>query len=199
MAIKPLLEERELLAKIAAGDERAFKELFDGYYNHLGEYVFKLTESIPTAQEIVQDTFVKVWLNREKLTDIKSFSNYIFILCRNHTYNTLRKTAADRTFLKALDQHLTEESKDNEQHSKFERYRLLIDAAVEKLPPQAQKVYLMSRDERLKHEEIGLALNISSETVKKHIQYAKKHILEDVRSHLDLAVVMVLATALILS
>lgn len=199
MAIKPILNELEILAKVAKGDERAFKKLFDGYYNHLGAYVFKLTESLPSAQEIVQDTFIKVWINREKLTSINNFSNYIFILCRNHAYNALKKSAADQAFLKGLDQHLIQETENEEYNSKFENYRELINAAIEKLPPQAQKVYLMSRDEKLKHHEIGLALNISSETVKKHIQYARKHILEDVKSHFDIAIIMVLASSLILS
>jgi len=198
MAIKPLPNEAVLLAKVAAGDERAFKVLFDGYYNVLGEYVFKLTNSLSGAQEIVQDTFIKIWLKRESLTEIKSFSNYIFILCRNQTYNELRKKASERNFLTQLDRHLNEENNALVLDDLTDNYRELIDAAVDKLPPQAQKVYLLSRDERMKYEEIAAALNISPETVKKHIQYAKRFITDEVKSKMHVAVIMVLLSPLLI-
>ncbi|WP_431292936.1 RNA polymerase sigma factor [Pedobacter sp. P26] len=60
LALKPLFNEQELLAKIAEGDERAFTELFEGYYGALGEFVYKITESKAVTQEIVQDAFIKI-------------------------------------------------------------------------------------------------------------------------------------------
>ncbi len=193
------MNERELLTKVAGGDERAFKELFNGYYNTLGEYVFNLTESLLVTQEIVQDTFIKVWLKREELTAINNFSYYIFILCRNRAYNELRKKATERNLLKKLDVHLQQQETDHNQDVSPEIYREMINAAVDKLPPQAQKVYLMSRDERLKYEEIARKLNISAETVKKHIQYANKFITDEVKTHMNIAVITVLLTPLIFS
>lgn len=199
MAIKPLENEPELLAKIAKGDERAFKELFEGYYHNLGRYVFNLTGSIAVAEEIVQDTFIKVWLKREFLIEIKNFSNYLFILCRNHTYNELQKKATERNFIDRLNQRNIALEINDAPDTLSEKYRELVDEAIEKLPPQAQKVYLMSRDERMKYEEIARTLNISPVTVKKHIQYANKFIAADLGPKVNLAIVGVLISPLILS
>ncbi|SDJ51472.1 RNA polymerase sigma-70 factor, ECF subfamily [Pedobacter sp. ok626] len=199
MTIKPIPEERELLAKIASGDEHAFRVLFESYYHNLGKYVYQLTGSIAVAEEIVQDTFIKVWLKREFLVEVKNFSNYLFILCRNHTYNEMQKKATERNFIDRLSHRINDQQNNENPDTLSERYRELVEQAIEKLPPQAQKVYLMSRDERMKYEEIAQALKISPVTVKKHIQYANKFIAAELSSKLNLAIVGVLMTTLILS
>jgi RNA polymerase sigma-70 factor (ECF subfamily) len=185
-----------LLAEVAVGNERAFKVLFDGYYNALGEYIYQLTESRDLAQEIVQDCFLKVWVKRSELSGIQNFSNYLFILCRNQAYNALRKKANERNVLQVFGQMMEGDLSGEGEQSAAE-YRRLLDAAIDKLPPQAQKVYLLSRDKRLKYEEIARLLDISSETVKKHIQYANKFIRDDLRGHMNLAVLTVLLTPLL--
>lgn len=198
MALKPLDNEQELLARIAKGDERAFTELFEGYYSALGEFVFKLTESLPITQEIVQDAFIKIWLKRETLMEIKSFSSYLFIVCRNQTYNQLRKIAGDRSFNLPLEQHFNESIDIEEEIAPVDHYRSLIDASIDKLPEQAKRVYLLSRHQRLKHDEIAKKLNISPETVKKHIQYAVGFIKKDLNSKIDIGVLAILTSSLII-
>lgn len=193
MAIKPLVNERELLAKIAAGDEHAFTILFDGYYNTLGEYLYKLTESLVITQEIIQDAFIKIWLKRGELLKVKNFSSYIFIICRNQAYNELRKKAMERNVLQSFGKMMASQTE-----AAGDTYRELIDTAVDKLPTQAQKVYLMSRDERLKHEEIGFILGISAETVKKHIQYANKFITDEIRSNMNIVASIAIFTLILL-
>lgn len=199
MAIKPIPDERELLARIAKGDERAFKTLFEGYYHNLGKYVFQLTGSVSVAEEIVQDAFIKVWLKKEYLVEVKNFSNYLFILCRNHTYNEMQKKATERNFIDRLSLRITDQHNNENPDTLSEKYRELVEEAIEKLPPQAQKVYLMSRDERMKYEEIAQALQISPVTVKKHIQYANKFIAAELSPKLNLAIVAVLMSPLIIS
>lgn len=198
LALKPLFNEQELLAKIAKGDERAFTELFEGYYGALGEFVYKITESKAVTQEIVQDAFIKIWLRRETLVDIKSFSNYLFIICRNQTYNQLRKIALERNFNLPIEQHINRDFDIQEELVQVDHYRVLIDSSIDKLPEQAKRVYLLSRHERLKHEEIAKKLNISSETVKKHIQYAVNFIKKDLDSKIDIVILMILMNYLMI-
>jgi RNA polymerase sigma-70 factor (family 1) len=191
--------EHNLLCRTADGDERAFRHIFDQYHGMLGEFVFKITGSLQRSEEIVQDVFVKVWQNRIELKNIRNFKGYIFILCRNHTYNELKKKAVERKILVFMEHHEVENTPEAYQHDSVEMYRQLIDQAVDKLPKQAQKVYLLSRDERLKYDEIAALLGISSETVKKHIQYAKKFITSEVSSQINSSVLLVLMTSLILN
>ena len=80
---------------MAKGNEKAFVELFYAYHNRLGEYVLMLTASEEVAQEIVQDIFVKIWMDRHNLAALGNFSSWLFILTRNYTLNYIRKESSE--------------------------------------------------------------------------------------------------------
>ncbi|WP_316818136.1 RNA polymerase sigma-70 factor [Pedobacter nyackensis] len=198
MAVKPLENEDYVLKKIAEGDERSFAELFHWYSKPLAEFVYKLTDSMDLTEEIIQDSFIKIWLRRETLTDIKNFSGYLYILCRNETLLVLKKIAAKHVSHAAFEKEVINELELEELANPADEYRKLIEIAVNKLPEQQQKVYKMSRYERLKHEEIAKALNLSPETVKKHIQLAVQFIRKDVSGGADLSIILILTSTVIL-
>ncbi|WP_017260120.1 RNA polymerase sigma factor [Pedobacter arcticus] len=197
MAISPLSNETELLLKISKGDKRGFTILFEGYYKSLASYVFKLTESMELTEEIVQDVFIKVWVKRETLPEIRSFSNYLFILSKNKTLNHLRKQARYSAHFQSLEKELETDVRIEEENDLYEDFRLLIDNAIERLPLQQKRVYQLSRFERLKYKEIALQLNLSVETVKKHMYLATKTIKEHVYNHMDEVVTYILLFAII--
>lgn len=197
MALRPVKHEARLLALVAKGDQRAFTELFDAYYKQLGEYVYKLTESIEVTEEIVQDVFIKIWLKKEILTNLDNFSYYLFILSKNQTLNHLRKKANDKARQLEWLKQFEEEAYVQDDYAVIEEYRVLMDKAIEKLPPQQQKAYKLSREGRLKHEEIAKIMGVSPETVKKHIKLALRFIKNELSSPNDAVVVLVLSTPLI--
>ena len=198
MAIKPLANEKEVLARIAKGDERAFTELFQWYYKPLGEFVFKLVDSLDITQEIIQDSFVKVWLRRETLIAIDNFSGYLFILCRNHAFSVMKKVAADKLSKQTIEQFITNELEESEYDNPADYFRELIENAVAKLPVKQKQVYKLSRYDRLKHDEIAHQLDLSPETVKKHIQLAVKFIHAEVNNHMNAGIAVVFTTAYLL-
>ena len=195
MALKPVKNEANLLALVAKGNQRAFTELFDAYYKQLGEYIYKLTDSIEVTEEIVQDVFIKVWLKKETLPELDNFCYYLFILSRNQALNHLRKEANDKVRQLEWSKQWDEDYLPDD-CSVSEQYRQLLDTAVEKLPPQQKKVYKLSREQRLKHEEIAKILNISPETVKKHIKLALRFIKSEVSSQSDIVIISILVTPL---
>jgi RNA polymerase sigma-70 factor (ECF subfamily) len=176
LSIRPIPNENEILSKIASGDTRAFTFLFDAYYKHLGQFVFRLTESIEAAEEIVQDVFVKIWSKRQDLPRIDSFNEYLFIVTRNRTYRFLREKAKAHLRQQEWEKQYQEELCLPDVLSPQDELCLRIDKLIQQLPPQQRKVYELSRIDRLKHSEIAKALNISPETVKKHIMSANKFI-----------------------
>jgi RNA polymerase sigma-70 factor (family 1) len=165
-----------LLARIAAGDEKAFAELFNAHHNEVAEYVLMVVSSPELTAEIVQDVFMKLWTNRQELVHIDNFTCYLFIITRNYTLNCLKKMARDRRKEAQYKQHLSDAAGAADPHASTQEYLSLIDQAVARLSPQQQKVYLLSRQEGLKYAEIADRMGISRETVKKYIQLALKTI-----------------------
>jgi len=175
LPIRPLHNEIEILSKVALGDARAFTCLFDAYYKQLGQYVYRLTESVEAAEEIVQDVFVKIWSRRQDLAGMDSFTNYLFIITRNRTYRFLKEKAS--AYLRQQEWEKQYQQELNlPVDTTWEHVSLMIDNLIEKLPPQQRRVYELSRIEHFKHNEIAKILSISPETVKKHIMSANKFI-----------------------
>jgi RNA polymerase sigma-70 factor (ECF subfamily) len=137
------------------------------------------------AEDIVQDVFVKIWEKKEDLAAVERFDSYMYVLARNHALNTLKKLAYDRAknleaarSIKTLyhANELTETSSD---------YYSLLDQAVDELPPQQQKVYILSRHKRLKYNEIAQQMQLSSETVKKYLKLATRSITSYLRTNTE--------------
>lgn len=164
-----------MLQAIAQNDERAFNSLFYEYHQQLGAFVFSITRSKELTEEIIQDVFVKLWENRKELPAIKNFSAWLFIITRNHTLNAIKKLVQEREKQAALAQHLAL-SDENEAVPEDNRYALL-DNAVDQLPQQQKKVYLL-RQQGLKNADVAFHLDISVNSVKKYQQWAMQTIVK---------------------
>lgn len=172
MSANTLHNERELLLAMAKGDEKAFRQLFNHYWQHIYSVAFVFTKSIVLSEEIVQDVFLKVWLKRELLVPVKNFKGYLFTVARNHIYNELRKKSSERSFAKHLEEYFTEISSLPEQQLFLKETQSLIDEAVAQLPSQQRTVYELSRKDGLDHSQIADKLGISKLTVKSHMNKA---------------------------
>ena len=182
--------EKLLLLKVAAGDESAFAQLFQIYYNHLGDFIMRITESEPLTQEIVQDVFLKVWLNRMSLSEITCFKAYLLVVARNHAFNCLKQIAREQSrkkeWVNAVLYHAVISADDNNDIDTC----MLIDEAVELLPSQQKKVYSLSRTKGIRQQEIARQLNISHQTVKKHMALALRFLKNHLRSRINLIMIL---------
>jgi RNA polymerase sigma-70 factor (family 1) len=197
LAIRPIHNEKALLDKCALGDEAAFEELFHAYHQPLAEWVLQVTDSLAWTEDIVQDVFIKVWMKRGELPGVQSFTDWLFILSRNYTLNGLRKRANQRT--RDLNWSLqAAETPDTEEAEWGQHYRALVAQAVDRLPPQQQKVWKLSREEQLTYVQIARELDVAPSTVKSHMQAALASVKEYVRGRIDPAILVILLTPLVL-
>ncbi|RYU91592.1 sigma-70 family RNA polymerase sigma factor [Mucilaginibacter terrigena] len=184
--------EKELLLKVACGDEHAFSELFNIHHQLLGTHIYRITDSVELAEEIVQDVFLKIWMSRETLTAVQNFKAYLFVISKNHALNCLRKLAKERIHQKTIEDNVVALA--YEDNAGTDGYYGLLDQAIDHLPPQQQKVYLLSRHSRLKYDEIANQMGLSRETVKKYLQGATHSITSFVQSNIDISAMIILAS-----
>jgi RNA polymerase sigma-70 factor (family 1) len=183
--------ENDLLLRVADGDEQAFSELFNTHHQLLGTHIYRITGSAELAEEVVQDVFLKIWLSRESLAAVQHFRAYLFVISKNHALNCLRKLAKERLRQKTIEENaMVLLPEDN---SGLDAYYSLLDEAIDHLPPQQQKVYLLSRHKRLKYDEIASQMGLSRETVKKYLQASTHSITNFVQSNMDMSAVIALA------
>lgn len=193
MAIKPIHNEPELLDKIAKDDDKAFAALFYAYHNQVGAFILPLVDSMELTEEIVQDVFMKIWLNRKMLPSVRSFTSYLFILSRNYTLNCIRKMVKDHQSQQQYDKMLLSIDSGYVVADEIEAdVQVVIDRAVAQLPPQQQRVFRL-RQSGLKNPEIARQMNISPDSVKKYQQWAMKAISEFVKANAALSGILVIS------
>jgi RNA polymerase sigma-70 factor (ECF subfamily) len=175
--------EYELLLQAAQGDEKAFRLLFDHYWNNIYSVALTLTKSPTLSEEIVQDVFLKIWLKREQLPSVEKFDSFLFTVAKNHIYNELRKKTIEQPFVEHLEQHFLESSALPEQMMLLKETKQLIDRAVQQLPDQQRLVFELSRNEGLDYNTIADQLGISRSTVKNHMTKALQFLRQYLNVH----------------
>lgn len=182
--------EKELLRRIKSGDEKAFEQLFKSYYAMLCVYAYELVRSHDLAEEVVQETLIRIWENRNRLTIRSSIKSYLYQSVHNHCINTLKhlQVVKNKSYRYTEDVKRTAETNNPPYDGQAPPSTLFYDGiendlkgAIQTLPEQCQRIFLMSRFEKRSHQEIANALNISVNTVKTQIRRALeklKHILE---------------------
>jgi RNA polymerase sigma-70 factor (ECF subfamily) len=186
---------RELIIGIRGNDLNCFEKLFLTYRVKLFNFSYRYLRCREDAEEIVQDTFVKIWENRATLNEELSFSSYLFTIAKNLIINKVRRKVAEPRLFDTVAEHSAQaESTENEVI--FRDYTTVAERAIQNLPAQRQLVYNLSRKDGLTYEEIGIRLGISDRTVEAHLRKALKSIREFLYLHTGLAPIMLILITL---
>jgi RNA polymerase sigma-70 factor (family 1) len=167
------LSDEELVALIAENNNRAFRALYDRYWDRMLIRAYTLLQSHDLAEEVVQDAFISFWKRRHTITLKYSFHTYIASVVK---YEVMTKLAArakqpaymeDITFANPAD-HSTQQWLD------FDELKARYENTMHSLPDKCRLVFKLSREEGLTAKQISDTLNISHKTVEAHITKAIK-------------------------
>ena len=167
--------EKEILIKIAEGDQKAFGLLFRHYKAGIYTTAFRLTHSATLSEEIVQDIFLKVWVKRSGLDQIENFRAYLFTIAQNTIYSAMRKGYKQK-FLRQEDPAVIATLPTPEEEPKNRDYEQLLQEAVNRLPAKQKKTYVLIKEEGMKREQAADILHVSAETVKSNLEQAIRNI-----------------------
>lgn len=171
-----LYTELDLFRRIGNGDEQAFVELFHLYAPKLTAFALRITQDQDAAHDIVQETFLQIWLGREKLGEVEHPAGWLFTIGSRQAYKQLRNRMVRENPLLATE--LGEAPTDK---IGLQELKALIHEAVEGLSEQRKKIYRLSRNQGLTIPEISARLGLSQSTVKNTLVSA----LKQVREHLN--------------
>jgi RNA polymerase sigma-70 factor (family 1) len=166
----------EVLQEFADGKPEAFLLVFQTYSSKLYTFAFKITRSRELAEEVVQDVFLNVWLNREKLRDVRNLDAYLNRVTRNLSLNVLRDLAKEKLLTRDIvaDEHFEDDS--TQQALNHKDLVGLVHLAIAQLPAQQQRVYQLCHAEGLSYEQAAQALNVAPSTIHSHMKSALKSI-----------------------
>lgn len=184
-------KERTLLTAIAGGDTAAFGELFHAWRDKLYFYLLRICQSAETAEDQVQDIFIKIWNNRQKLGEIDDFGAWLFHIARNHAISGMRRMALENGVMRTIRQEAATAGQPVDEELLFKQIREKLKAIIDALPERQRLVYQLSREQGLKQEEIARQLDITVSTVQNHMTLALKTIRERLLAWYPSAMVLV--------
>jgi RNA polymerase sigma-70 factor (family 1) len=169
-------EELKYLEDLKSGHRYAFDFIYARYSKMLLPKMQRMVKLNEVVDELMQDVFLKVWINREEIDLNKSFKGWIFTIAQNIIYGYYRRLALDVK----MQRHLLEtfaEFYDQTEDYIFNKERVdLLHQAIEKLPAQRKEIFKLCRIEGKSYQEAAEILSLSSSTVSNQLVSATKYI-----------------------
>ena len=176
-----------LVSRLRKGDERAFRTLYDTYHQRLYGFSLKFTHSSEDAQEVVQNTFLKLWEYRARLDPKRPLEPYLYQIAKNENLKYLQKVARNAPLREAAYQQMKSASSTVEQDVIFAEYEAIAERAVASLPPKRKLVYEMAHQQGKTVKEIAATMGISSQTVRTQLTQALQAIKVYLKQHADIS------------
>jgi len=186
-----LIDEKALLAKIAKGDQKAFRVIYERYSRRVFLFAMRILNSEVHAEEIMQEAMLKIWLMGEELCKITNFEAYLRVLTRNKSLNVLAKLELDLKTNRIHGEDWDELENITQEAILLKDTRKILEQGIEALPPQQKMVYMLHREKGLKYDQIAKQLNLSSSTVQTHMKLAIKFLRAYISKRTDLGIILI--------
>ena len=192
--LKPL-DDSQVVAAFLDGNRRAFDELVERYQNRLLNFVYRTTGDRERGEDLVQETFIRVYRHLHRFDQSKKFSTWVYTIASNLAKNELRNRSRNplvlfQTLLKnrEADQRPLEWEDNTYRPDDLFRKRALksqVDAAVDQLPEHHRTVFVLREMEGKTYEEIAEITDTNLGTVKSRLNRARNSFAKIISPLLD--------------
>lgn len=178
--------DNDLLQAMGNDDHEAFKVLFLRYYSKIKLFLTGFLKDENEAEDLTQDLFIKLWLNRNVLVQVNNLNAYLFRVAKNMVLNHLEQNRTKESYIaKSFSQPpLYEDIIEDNIYA--EELSHLIWHIIENMPRKRRQIFKMSRNEGLSNDEIANLLNLSKRTVENQITNALSEIKKIIYSSYNL-------------
>jgi RNA polymerase sigma-70 factor, ECF subfamily len=189
------LDDSGVVAAHLAGNRRAFGELVERYQNRLLNFIYRTTGDRERAEDLVQETFIRVYRHLHRFDQTKKFSTWIYTISSNLAKNELRNRSRNplvlfQTLMKnrqADERPLEWEDNTYRPDDLFRKRHLKsqVDAAVDQLPEHHRTVFILREMEGKTYEEIAEITSTNLGTVKSRLNRARNNFAQLIAPVLD--------------
>jgi len=178
--------DKELMELIQAGDERAFAVLVSRFQDRLLNFVGRIVTDRETAEELIQETFLRIFNQKQSYTPDYAVSTWIYTIALNLARSELRK----RKLRRYLSLDFIKEETDTElpAHSDLRSEVLapILEKAIEKLPEDYKTAFVLCDIQRLPYQQIAEILRVPVGTVKSRINRARSMLRDGLKPYKEI-------------
>ena len=159
--------ESLILLNIANGNELVYSRLVEKYWQKVLQHALSFVKSYPVAEELTQDVFLQIWQKREKLSEVKSFDNFLFIVSRNLIITHIRKKLVETESFKG--EKLQEMFLKPDDQYEYKELNTIINEGADLLPEPRRTIFILSRIEGKDADFISEELGLAKRTIRWHL------------------------------
>jgi len=161
---------------ITSPSYQAYKDLFHALYNELCNYAYSFLNDDAAAEDVVQETFIKLWQKHPDMIQLPNIRPYLYRAVRNNSITVLRKQQVEQNNKKGFIQlaDVREEPREEEKETVKPYFDQLIHEAIANLPPQCREVFTRCRMQGMTHQQAAADLGLSAKTVENYMGRALK-------------------------
>ncbi|OFX62376.1 MAG: hypothetical protein A2066_12320 [Bacteroidetes bacterium GWB2_41_8] len=178
------------LPALRKGQKKAYEAVYNEFFGVLYHLSLNYLNDEKVSEEIVQDTFMKLWEIRETLNDQINIRNFLYTITKNNCLNYLRNqkiSLKHQENVKYMEMQFNYEALEKlGNYIQFEELRSKIDEAISKLPAELIETFRMSRFEELSYREIAEQQSISIKTVEARISKALRILRVELKDYLTI-------------
>ena len=165
----------EILVALCHGNHEAYTEIYAHYRKPVYNFIFALTDSYETAEDITHDVFICIWENRKKLEPDQGIRRYLFAVAKHLAMRYFRQKKNENNYIEYRGLQSMEDIPSDELLFVKEA-DTLIDTAISRMPRIRKQIFKMYYEEELSYDQISDMLGMNKATVANHLTNAKNNI-----------------------
>lgn len=163
-----------LLQRLAKGDEKAFRIIYETYWERLFKICFYFSRSREESEDMLMSIFSTLWHHRAH-ADVRDLDAYLSRAAKNQALKYITRKQRQQAQLGMLRERISSRKQDVDSPERLLEYKELssqFSAQLGQLPEKTRKIFLMNREEGLTYPEIARTLDVSVKTVEYHVSRA---------------------------
>jgi RNA polymerase sigma factor (sigma-70 family) len=187
-------DESIILSELASGNEMAYTYFVEKYWRKVLQHALSFVKSYPVAEELTQDIFIQIWQKREKLSEVKSFDNYLFIVSRNLIITHIRKKLIETESFKG--EKLQEMFLKPDEQYEYKELDRIINEGANLLGEPRRTIFLLSRFEGKDADFISEELGLAKRTIRWHLLEALNFLRIYLHNHYGIRLLILISMGL---
>lgn len=185
-------DEHTLINEIKSGSEESYRILYDKWVSRLYNFVYQYIKSESVTDDIVQETFLKIWTNKESLNPEYSFKSYLFTIAYHFLIKELRRQINNPLLFEYISYTNEFATSENEtgNNIEFDQFRETLLQAKKLLSPRQRQIFEMNKEFNISIQEIAAKLSINEQVVRNQLSAALKIIRNELKPYSCLLILL---------
>jgi RNA polymerase sigma-70 factor (ECF subfamily) len=169
-------DEKKLLLLLKNNDRKAFSTLYHSYVTPLRHFIIRIAKSPELTDDIIHDTFIKVWEYRSNIDSDLPFKTLLFTIGKRVLLNLFKRAQHEQLILAEIKKHTIIYHHETDDTISYNESNLLLNEAINQLPKHCREVFIKCRLEGASYKEVSAELGIAESTINNQMVKALKSI-----------------------